>query len=131
MPVLATMREREARGIAEAAGRAVDHLGHHGELVCQTGVTAGIERKGEFAAKSNHRPDPIPKRRADDDFPLIIVHDGRGLVELGWVYRDGLRFVAIVIGRELARYDTIDAATAAIFAATRKGRARTEEGAAD
>ena len=72
-----------------------------------------------------------PKRRADDDFPLIIVHDGRGLVELGWVYRDGLRFVAIVIGRELARYDTIDAATAAIFAATRKGRARTEEGAAD
>jgi hypothetical protein len=65
------------------------------------------------------------------DFPLITNHDGRGVVELGWVYRDGLRFVAIVIGRELGRFDTIDAATAAVLGAIRKGRARREEGSAD
>jgi hypothetical protein len=45
MPILAAMREREARRIAEAAGRAMDHLGHHRERAHGARADAGRQQQ--------------------------------------------------------------------------------------
>ena len=53
MPVLAAMREREARRIGEAIGRAVDHFGHHGERPHCTGADAWNQKQfGEVGRSS-------------------------------------------------------------------------------
>ena len=64
MPVLAAMGEREARGIGEAAGRAVHHLRHHR----QRRARCGRRRRERAATRRNpaaRAPPPRRARRAD------------------------------------------------------------------
>ena len=45
MPVLAAMGEREAGRVREAAGRAVDDLGDHGQRAHRPGADAGHQQQ--------------------------------------------------------------------------------------
>ena len=45
MAVLAAMRQREARRILEAVGRAVHDLGHHGQRLHRAGADAGRQQQ--------------------------------------------------------------------------------------
>lgn len=127
--------------------RGVQHPRKFKDLDSQTRRNPSFEPQGVLGAAANPSASFPPKQitasaairggveadcRSTEtayDLPLIWVTDGRQ--ELGHVYAEGDRYLAVVIGRRLGLFDTVKAATAAVFEATRKGRARRGEGSAD
>ena len=78
MAVLAAVREREARRVGEAAGRAVHDLGHQREREQRPRAHAGHQHQlGEVVRARGRRPRPASSRGAADRCPRRARRDAR------------------------------------------------------